>query len=551
MSEEQFPIETPTMPTPDNTEAVRHSKSTGDYAAYEPEEEGTMVYMPSKEVDLQGNVIFKPVFEPKPPTTPETPAKQEVANSRETLRAESGWVNRSAYESAPSQDTVLADDEAGVWIVADGVGGNADGQRASQLAVDTFAQYLKDNRETIDSSDLPATQLAAQTASQGIDAVIDAFKDQQTAAENPMSPDAATTFSAMFRLPNNKLGIVSIGDSSVFRLRKGKLEQLTEEQGERNVIFNSLSTKRGQIGQLIRRPHTKTDQYKVTTLQAGQEFLICSDGLLGDESYQKTPHEKMAETLINSEDPQTAADNLAALPHQLEALTGEDALMMAYVPQKDVPFLGWKKGVPTEQSFKAKQDDLSAVVVKFTNSEAEPAEPQDESTIDNPEKTENPFEEELTGTPANQAPSSSSEVISQRPSYEQPFLSALSDRIKSSERFGPLFEAVIGDDDEHAATILLKHQAQHFKADDQIGTLLQDLNDPNKQAYVSPIKSALSSNGATTETVADDLKTLKFAYRYLLDFPYPSDNLEKITQQIQERLSTIRTLAQAKETTNE
>lgn len=541
MSEEQFPTETVAVPTP-----------------YEPEE-GTIVYTETNERDHQGNIILKPVFEPNAPVPPpsppktETPLKPEVVNNHETLEAKSGSVNITAFESAPSQDTLLADDEAGIWIVADGVGGSLDGQRASQLAVDTFAQYLKDNREAIDSSDLPATQLAAQTASQGVDAIIEAFKTEQTAAENPMSDEAATTFSAMFRMPNNKLGIVNIGDSSVFRLRDGKLEQLTEEQGERNVIYNSLSTRRGQNGELVRSSHSKPDQYKVTTLQSGQEFLICSDGLLGDESYQKTPHDRMGETLINSDDPQTAAENLRALPRQLEALalTGDETLMMDYIPQKDVPNLGWKKGVLTKVPFQAKKDDLSAVVIKFNNPEIEPTEPQDKSITDDvPGKIENPFEKELNGAAIEQTPSFS-EIISQRPAYEQPFLGALSERINTSERFGPLFEAAIGDDDEHAATMLFRNQVQNFKANEQIGTILLALKDPNKQAYVEPIKNALSSNGATNETVADDLRTLKFAYEFLLDFPYPSDDLEEITQQIQERLSTIRAIAQSKETTNE
>jgi PPM family protein phosphatase len=454
-------------------------------------------------------------------------AEPETTTGRETLRSQSGSINVGGYESEPSQDTTLANDRDGVWIVADGVGGNADGGRASQLAVKTFEQYIRDNREAIDSSDLPPTQLAAQTAAKGVETIIEAFKAEQTAAENPMSLEAATTFSAMFKLPGNKLGIVSIGDSSVFRRRGDKIEQLTEEQGERNIIFNSLSTHRNQNGELVRSSHSKPDQYKVTTPQAGHEFLICSDGLLGDESYQKTPHQNIAEVLAGNPDPQTAAEKLAALPRELQARTGDDQIMMSYTPQADVPKLGWKKGVPIGWPFEAKKDDLAAVVVKFGEPAPEAAAAPKNTTPERPATVE--------------------EIIAERPENEHGILEALTERFSSSDNIGPLFRALTGTDRYHSADSLVNLQKDKRTARYLVEGLKDQLRDnPSPQNVLKQVKEILISENATRETVTNDFAALQAAFQYLVEFPDTAIGADAV-KNMEGRLGAIHNLLESLE----
>ncbi|MBO2525097.1 MAG: serine/threonine-protein phosphatase [Bacteroidetes bacterium] len=164
-------------------------------------------------------------------------------------------------------------------MVADGMGGHAGGEFASELALRSFDEFL---------TKLPPTQ-------QG-EYIIAAVKDWALQAhafitrkgqELPAYSGMGTTFVGMF-FYEDKIFKVNIGDSRLYRYRDHFLKQLTEDHSMRNLthdisvnpnlIYNCL----GAGGSVFADVEEITD--KIVTDDC---YVICSDGLsdmLSDES---------------------------------------------------------------------------------------------------------------------------------------------------------------------------------------------------------------------------------------------------------------------------
>ncbi|MEM7454169.1 MAG: PP2C family serine/threonine-protein phosphatase [Planctomycetota bacterium] len=166
-----------------------------------------------------------------------------------------------------------------LFVVADGMGAHAAGELASKLAVDHIPHiYSRLN----DVTPAEALQKAVVSANSEINR-----KGQM----NEDFHNMGTTCSAMALLPQGAV-VAHIGDSRVYRLRQGLIEQLTfdhslvwemratgqlsaedEASGKipRNVITRSLGP----------YPECKVDVEGPFPLQVGDVFLMCSDGLSG------------------------------------------------------------------------------------------------------------------------------------------------------------------------------------------------------------------------------------------------------------------------------
>ncbi|HEY0757450.1 MAG TPA: Stp1/IreP family PP2C-type Ser/Thr phosphatase [Ktedonobacteraceae bacterium] len=164
-----------------------------------------------------------------------------------------------------------------LFIVADGMGGHAAGEVASEIAVDTVSNaYYQDESDDIPNSLLQAIRRA--------NAAI-----HQRAAENMLRSGMGTTCVAAV-LRGNQAYIANVGDSRAYFIRKSRIYQisqdhswvaeqvraglLTEEQArthaQRNVITRSLGT----------QPDVEIDIFR-EVLEEGDTLILCSDGLSG------------------------------------------------------------------------------------------------------------------------------------------------------------------------------------------------------------------------------------------------------------------------------
>jgi PPM family protein phosphatase len=176
-----------------------------------------------------------------------------------------------------NEDTVFGDPLAGVFIVADGVGGRAGGEFASDVTVDSVQEVL---HELADPG--PVRETAHR-------AILSAHETVVALAEFDSANEGMASTICLLWLGTKSTGISHVGDSRAYRWRRGQLTQLTTDDvmpGE-----TSLTQAIGVVG-LDPQP-----SWIPVKPRAGEVFLLCSDGLSGVVS-----DEQMADLITHGRD---------------------------------------------------------------------------------------------------------------------------------------------------------------------------------------------------------------------------------------------------------
>lgn len=197
-------------------------------------------------------------------------------------------------------------DQPALFLVADGMGGQQAGEEASRMAVEIIPKEIS-RRLGTDMADPKATQAAIR------DAVAEANQEilGSSGAVTEFSNMGTTVVLALFR--NERVYIAGIGDSRAYRLRDGRLEQLTKDHSLadalleagtitneelpnhkfKNVLYLYLGSKDARGG---------PDDVRVLDVLPGDRFLLASDGLTG-----VVRDADLARILGSCDDPQHAA----------------------------------------------------------------------------------------------------------------------------------------------------------------------------------------------------------------------------------------------------
>jgi protein phosphatase len=190
--------------------------------------------------------------------------------------------NQDSYCVSVAEDREQWEHGGHLLIVADGMGAHAAGELASRLSVDLIPHhYAKLNR-----GDAPVALLHAMEEANG-----EIYRRGQA---NPEFRSMGTTTSSLVILPEGAV-IAHVGDSRVYRLRGQTLEQLTfdhslvwemrasgdlsEEALRSNAIPKNVITR-----SLGPSASVQVDLEGPYPVQAGDRFLLCSDGLSGQLS---------------------------------------------------------------------------------------------------------------------------------------------------------------------------------------------------------------------------------------------------------------------------
>jgi serine/threonine protein phosphatase PrpC len=194
-----------------------------------------------------------------------------------------------------NEDAFLNDDTLGLYVVADGMGGHAAGEVASQEAVETIYGMVKRGLRAFPQIVGRLTDEHARAACRLIEGAVQAAT-YMVFALGELDRDKSgmgTTISALLALGDYAV-TAQVGDSRIYQVRAGGATQLTEDH-----TLISWQLKQGLITQeeARRSPHRNVitravgnhDYVEVDTglvsLEPGDRFLVCSDGLHG---YLKT-----------------------------------------------------------------------------------------------------------------------------------------------------------------------------------------------------------------------------------------------------------------------
>jgi serine/threonine protein phosphatase PrpC len=246
-----------------------------------------------------------------------------------------------------NEDTIGSDRDLGLLVLADGMGGYNAGEVASGIAVKTVLkqvaeslQRLGEDRDEVE----PQTGLWRQSVILR-DAVARGNKLIHNQAQiRPECEGMGTTLVACL-FYNNRVSIAHVGDSRLYRLRDGRLEQLTMDHSLLQELVDrgfysqeeaARSTNRNYVTRALgveKSVEVEINEYEV---KAGDYYLLCSDGLtdmVEDEDIHLTIS--------------TFHDNLDTAGQQLIKLSndhgGKDnvSIIMGYVAQS----FGVRKGL--------------------------------------------------------------------------------------------------------------------------------------------------------------------------------------------------------------
>lgn len=231
-----------------------------------------------------------------------------------------------------NEDNFLVDPELGLFVVADGLGGHAAGEVASQIVVDKVGQFIGhtvepdhtwpvdyDTALPFDGNRLKAALLLAD---QGI------LNDIRS---NPERESMGSTVVACL-VNGETVTLVHVGDSRAYLLNKNGIQQvtrdhswvaeqvangiLTPEEARRHPFRNVITQALGNGGDL----DISVRELKVAELD---RILLCSDGLSG-----MVQDEEIWNIVQNSTDMEEAAGSLIS---KAMANGGEDNITVVIV----------------------------------------------------------------------------------------------------------------------------------------------------------------------------------------------------------------------------
>jgi serine/threonine protein phosphatase PrpC len=179
------------------------------------------------------------------------------------------------------KDPQVMTKKGALFIVADGMGGHAAGEVASEIAVDTISNvyYQQD-----DGEDAPASLLRAIKRANTL--------IRQRAAENMSRSGMGTTcVSAILR--GGTAYIANVGDSRAYLVRAGQVRQVSqdhswvEEQVRAGLLSRDQARSHAQRNVVTRALGTQSEvEVDIFTekIEDGDTFILCSDGLSGQVS---------------------------------------------------------------------------------------------------------------------------------------------------------------------------------------------------------------------------------------------------------------------------
>lgn len=208
------------------------------------------------------------------------------------------------------EDFLLADHDRALFAVADGMGGHRGGEIASHLAVETLDRLAKERAD-----DEPLTsEWFAHAVQLANDALV------ERAADDAGLKGMGTTLCALALVQGDgyeALGVVNVGDSRLYLLKDGELEQITEDhslvatlerQGRLTRAEAAVHPQRNIVTRALGiDSKVMVDSWEIAPV-VGDRYLICSDGL-----FNEIDDNRIAATLRRLADPDDAARELVRL----------------------------------------------------------------------------------------------------------------------------------------------------------------------------------------------------------------------------------------------
>jgi PPM family protein phosphatase len=317
------------------------------------------------------------------------------------LTAEAYGLTDVGRKRQHNEDAFAVDSELGLFVVADGMGGHAAGEVASQRAVEVVREQLAAGRQVLEELGQANNAEARAAAAALVETAIQraCAEVYRLAASDSTKRGMGTTFVCLVMAGTK--GIVGhVGDSRVYLVRGGQAHRLTEDHTliAAQVKAGTLTREQAQASQfrnVITRAVGIQESVQVDTLMVDllpkDLFVLCSDGLhgyLADDELAPLTHstelEGLPKKLVGLANDRGGKDNVTvvvvgisdagAAPEELEETTSRMEVLksipifrhLTYKEQTAILSIASTKAFPAESEIltEGQSGDELYIVVK-------------------------------------------------------------------------------------------------------------------------------------------------------------------------------------------
>ena len=251
------------------------------------------------------------------------------------ITVESAGLTDTGRKRKANEDSFIIDEDLGLYVVADGMGGHAAGEVASRIAAETILGYISNVSSNKNPEELPDSRRRLSKQANRLLAGIHLANQSvyDLARGNPQYAGMGTTISAVF-LTDFTFIVANVGDSPVFLIRDEQIQMVStlhtvasvalaaNPDGEPlNEEFKHMLTQ--AVGT---KTHVAPDTVEQKCL-AGDTLVLCSDGLT-----DMVPEETIRDT-VRSDKPAAACKKLVDLANEKGGL---DNITVIVIKIKDV-----------------------------------------------------------------------------------------------------------------------------------------------------------------------------------------------------------------------
>jgi PPM family protein phosphatase len=264
--------------------------------------------------------------------------RRRPANEDQFLIAELRKDMTISHTSLAGPTLRTGDERGYLFLVADGMGGHAAGERASALAVAAIEQFTVNTFKWFLQNDEPGHDDAASEFADAIKQADAAIIEE--AKIHPELQGMGTTLTLAYAV-GSQLFVSHVGDSRAYLFRGGRLKQLTHDHTMVADMVRRGELPPEQAGQ-HRLRHVITNvvggrergvraEAHMLDLQADDALLLCSDGLT-----EMVTGEDITRVMAGESDPERASRQLIDLANERGGHDNITVIVARFAPAANV-----------------------------------------------------------------------------------------------------------------------------------------------------------------------------------------------------------------------
>jgi PPM family protein phosphatase len=253
-----------------------------------------------------------------------------------------------------NEDSFRIVEAINLYVLSDGMGGEAHGEVASAMAVETISKYCQEPKTDSGVTMAGDTEETwSEKTKQLRNAVVQANFQIYSAAQKNLEQRGMGATVTVLWIDGARLSIAHVGDSRAYLLRNGNLQQLTNdhslvaEQVRRGILTPQQASESDMQSVLLRALGAHADvevDVDETEIFPRDVLLLCSDGLT-----RMVTEPEIAGSLQAAADAESAAQKLVELANERGGLDNVTVIVARVQDEPGKGWLSWMRRGPAKK----------------------------------------------------------------------------------------------------------------------------------------------------------------------------------------------------------